>query len=276
MHLRAVFSFLSISIAFCGSMPNVCAIEANSSEVPWEKLPPGIPDPMIRADADDYLKWVDAQLIDSENTKILPVATVQILLARVNAGAFVTPGNVRRTATAIQRSQFDLPNKKEPLPPDATVPWVRSFLRQVFTTAKLPALRIAAGEQLAESLERGKLFDEAIVVRSKLINECTQLESESMNSLQRNKLDAAPRLFQNNKKSEAETLFLEVTSYPWYLLAGKEIQTFRDYYVGGVIGLIDTRRGKLQKLKEIYIVPACREKLEPYLNRAIKEAEQGK
>lgn len=79
-------------------------------------------------------------------------------------------------------------------------------------------------------------------------------------------------LAQGNKR-DAEKLFLDVLSYPWFLVMESDVQALlRDYYVKAALGLIECRRGDLAALEEIFFVPATHDELLPYLQRAIEEA----
>ena len=82
-------------------------------------------------------------------------------------------------------------------------------------------------------------------------------------------------LAQGNKK-DAETVFLDVLSYPFHLVTDEDLRSLlAEYYIKAGIGLIDCRRGNLAQLKEIYFVPATHDDLMPRLQRAIAEAQQG-
>jgi hypothetical protein len=82
-------------------------------------------------------------------------------------------------------------------------------------------------------------------------------------------------LAQGNRK-DAETVFLDVLSYPFYLVMEEDLRSLlAEYYIKAGIGLIDCRRGDLAALKEIYFVPATHDTLMPRLQRAIAEAQQG-
>jgi len=79
-------------------------------------------------------------------------------------------------------------------------------------------------------------------------------------------------LLQGNRQG-AETLFLDVLSYPWYQIREADLQALlRQYYIKAGLGLIDCRRGDLDSLREIYFVPAAEAELLPALRRAIKAA----
>jgi len=76
-----------------------------------------------------------------------------------------------------------------------------------------------------------------------------------------------------NKKPEAEKIFLDVLSYPWYLVRETDVQiSLREYYITAAIGLIECRRGDLPALKNIFFVPATEYELKPILDEAIREA----
>jgi tetratricopeptide (TPR) repeat protein len=79
-------------------------------------------------------------------------------------------------------------------------------------------------------------------------------------------------LAQGNRR-DAEKLFLDVLSYPWYLVMEAEVQALlRHDYVSAGLGLIECRRGDLAALREIFFVPATQSELLPPLQQAIAEA----
>lgn len=83
-------------------------------------------------------------------------------------------------------------------------------------------------------------------------------------------------LLRLNRKEEAEKIFLDVLSYPWYLVRETDVQvSLREYYISSAIGLIECRRGNLAALKNIFFVPAAEFELRPILNEAIREASGG-
>lgn len=83
-------------------------------------------------------------------------------------------------------------------------------------------------------------------------------------------------LLRLNRKEEAEKIFLDVQSYPWYLVRETDVQvSLREYYISSAIGLIECRRGDLPALKNIFFVPAAEFELRPILNEAIREASGG-
>ena len=83
-------------------------------------------------------------------------------------------------------------------------------------------------------------------------------------------------LIMQGNKTDAEKLFLDVLSYPWYLIRESDIQgQLRAYYVRAGRRLIECRRGNLKALQNIFFVPATEPDLLPTLKRAIAEAQQG-
>lgn len=80
-------------------------------------------------------------------------------------------------------------------------------------------------------------------------------------------------LLRLQRKQEAESIFLDVLSYPWYLVRETDVQaSMREYYITAAIGLIECRRGDLPALKNIFFVPATENELKPILDEAIREA----
>jgi len=88
-------------------------------------------------------------------------------------------------------------------------------------------------------------------------------------------VEAGESLLSLRRKSEAEAYFLEALSYPWYIVVGHpaEMQALRDQYISAGRGLIETRRGNLEALRQIFFVPATSQVLGPVLQKAIEEAE---
>jgi tetratricopeptide (TPR) repeat protein len=82
-------------------------------------------------------------------------------------------------------------------------------------------------------------------------------------------------LFLLNKMDEAEKLYLDVLSYPWYLVTEDEIrEIFEKYYIDAGLGLIECRKGNLAALEDTYFVPATHSILLPELERAIRETKE--
>jgi hypothetical protein len=87
-------------------------------------------------------------------------------------------------------------------------------------------------------------------------------------------VEAGESLLSLCRKSEAEAYFLGALSYSWYTVVGHptEMQRLRDQYIFAGRGLIESRRGNLEALKQIVFVPATSKDLGPVLDRAIEEA----
>ena len=81
-------------------------------------------------------------------------------------------------------------------------------------------------------------------------------------------------MVQGNQR-DAEKIFLDVLSYPWYLVSESDLQSLlREYYIKAGLGLIECRKGNLEALMEIFFVPAAQEELLPKLNAAINDAKK--
>lgn len=79
-------------------------------------------------------------------------------------------------------------------------------------------------------------------------------------------------LHQGNKK-DSEQVFLDVLSYPWFLVMEADVQDMlRQYYIDAGLGLIECRRGNRKALADINFVPAVEQVLLPELEAALKEA----
>lgn len=119
------------------------------------------------------------------------------------------------------------------------------------------------------------------------LEEAEQLFASAITQLSRQQLDVDLNRIYNmtirgqvllrlSRKEEAEKIFLDVQSYPWYLVRETDVQvSLREYYISSAIGLIECRRGDLPALKNIFFVPAAEYELRPILNEAIREASGG-
>lgn len=86
-------------------------------------------------------------------------------------------------------------------------------------------------------------------------------------------LEAADILLIQGKKKEADSLYMQALSYAWWNLQDSEqIQIFRNFYVQAGEGLLQTRRGNLNALRELYFAPATWGQLKAPLDAAIAAA----
>ena len=73
-------------------------------------------------------------------------------------------------------------------------------------------------------------------------------------------------------KSSADPYFIEVLKYPFYNLANaNSFQGFRDMYIQAGLGRINSGRGNLKKLQELYFIPSTTPDLYPILKNYIEE-----
>ena len=73
------------------------------------------------------------------------------------------------------------------------------------------------------------------------------------------------------QKSEADSTFSTVASYPWYNAPEPYFQNFRGLYVVALQALINVRRHDRNALKQIYLPPAFQKELGTQLKEALKE-----
>ena len=86
-------------------------------------------------------------------------------------------------------------------------------------------------------------------------------------------LKLGQQLYKEGNKEKAETVFLDILSYPWHLVEDVETQQqLKEHYIQAGIGLIDCRRGNLEELQDIYFYPSVKDVLSPILNQAKKDA----
>ena len=149
------------------------------------------------------------------------------------------------------------------------------FIGKVQSTIKGRTLLSAELAQIeTELLVNGKQRDKAL--------EKFALAREQFNALHiaidkkriANLVSYGELLLYENKVSDAETIFLEALSYPWYLIEddAMSLVELQNLYIRAGFGLIDCRRGNLTDLENIAFVPAAMKELGPALDEAKKEA----
>ena len=90
-----------------------------------------------------------------------------------------------------------------------------------------------------------------------------------------NLLNRASLALEQRDKMSADSLFLEVRNYPYYLSKAKndDMRRLREAHQRAIQGLIITRSGKPDALREIRLIPAMKG-FQPLIDDAIKAAEE--
>jgi len=135
-----------------------------------------------------------------------------------------------------------------------------------------PWLKAQLGMRKAGLYSLDERTAEAIAVRRTANTELDSLYEEISTHYIDNMTILGGLLYSQGKKKEAEKVFLDVLSFPWYLTKSPTLQVLRDRYVQAGRGVIDCRRGDLHALQGTYFVPASLNELGPYLDRALVEA----
>ncbi len=133
-------------------------------------------------------------------------------------------------------------------------------------TASLFSIKAELMQQLHKDLVAAEMFAKAIDELHALHLDVDMKRMYAMMKL-------GHLLLSQDNKENAEKLFLDILSYPWYLVMEANSQSLlRTYYVSAGLGLIDCRRGDLSALQETFFVPATLSELQPVLDLAIGQA----
>jgi tetratricopeptide (TPR) repeat protein len=231
--------------------------------------------PSAGATAEQFEDWALSSRTKAESSKTKPDFCA-IVLERLQQGKFVTDQTILTCVTAWSYyEQVEEADRVKAGVAEYSFDKTLAYLGQVepflygrrplqaqlllkkaycFTTAHQPDKAISA-------------YKEAAALLDPLHLQMDQLRIGCLTEL-------ADSLFAAGKKMEAEKLYLEVLSYPWFNVVDnpEALQNLRGLYVRAGRGLIECRRKNYAALKEIYFVPATREELAPFLDRAIAEA----
>ena len=223
-----------------------------------------------------FEQWVQASRTQVELKKSKPDFSVAVV-QRLQAGKFVTDETILTTATALSYYEQVQAAAKAKGEAEYTFDQTLGFIGQVepfvYGRSLLEAqLLMKKAFCFTTSRNRKKAID--AYRQTALLLEKLHLQVDQQRIMNLNEL--AETLFAEGQKAEADKLFLEVMSYPWYNVTGnpEALQNLRSHYYRAARGLINCRRDNLNALKEISLVPATQEELKPILEKAIADAKQ--
>ena len=215
--------------------------------------------------------WIKEQRKITEESKESPVALEDALLSRLEKEQYTYDSTVINVINACRN--YEVTSVNEPSQRyftntmkliDLILPYINE---KIFLTGKLQSLKGSL------FLENDKL-ESAAEWFGNAVEHLHTLQLEVDLSRIYNMVITGQTLLRMDKKEMAEKIFLDVLSYPWYLVEEPAIRiTFREYYIASGIGLIECRKGNLEALKDIFFVPATQHELMPVLERAKSEAE---
>lgn len=224
----------------------------------------------------DFDNWIRSERTTAQQNGESPDTIAAALLTRLQTGLETTDNSV--TAVVYAWRQFEAKQiqesgiRKEPEPAknSATFRLIEDLLallnQRPMLIARLQSIKANLLLEYNDLQEAEKGFAAAVDHLHTL-----QLEVDA-NKIY-NMTIRGQVLLRLEQKEAAEKVFLDVLSYPWYLVRETDVQvSLREYYVSAAIGLIECRRGNLEALKNIFFVPATEFELQPILREAIREA----
>jgi len=216
---------------------------------------------------DDKIRQAREQV---EARNIAPRLPEEMLLERLRADMYTYDGTILETVYAWRNyeSTYDWREAEIPYPQtrrliDLLLPYTK---RRLMLNATLLSIN---GEIFHEF---GKI-DSAVEAYMDAVDNLHEMHLDVDSKRIYSMMTLGHLLLLQGNKPSAETLFLDVLSYPWYLVREAELQSLlREYYIKAGQGLIQCRRGNLAALEEIFFVPATHSELSPLLHKAIEEA----
>ena len=193
-----------------------------------------------------------------------------LLLARLQEDKPAYDGTVLEVVYAWRRYEAATGGRPEPSPFPRTRRLLAALLQyaghQPMLHARLAAISGDILHEIGELHSAAASYGEAVDDLHSLHLEVDTNRMSAMVNLGRILLTLGNR-------RDAEKLFLDVLSYPWYLVMEAEPQALlRHDYLRAGFGLIECRRGNLAALQEIFFVPATQGELLPALKLAMDEA----
>ena len=222
---------------------------------------------MTTAEFDRLIKETRSSL---EGCHESPARLEAMLLARLQDEKPAWDGTVLEVVHAWRRYESATGGQPEPLPfpqtrrlLDALLPYAA---HQPMLHARLAAINGDILHELGELQPAAAAYAEAVDDLHSLHLDVDTQRISAMVTL-------GQILLARGNRRDAEKLFLDVLSYPWYLVMEAEPQALlRHDYLRAGFGLIECRRGNLAALQEIFFVPATQDELLPALKLAMDEA----
>lgn len=230
---------------------------------------------VVKMTSEEFYTWIMTQRQGYEKKNEAPILIEKAVLERLKSEKYTTDVTVMAAVNAWSYYESSQEPGKQIVEDGGRFKRTISFINELIPLvsdrsslkAKLQVKKADLYHINGHYFEAAEAYREAVNLLKPLHIDIDKMRVENMVKL-------AGILLASGKKSEAESIFLDVLSYPWYLITDPEPQQFlRDYYIQAGIGLIDCRRGDLEALKNTFFVPAANAKLEPILEKAIQEAE---
>ena len=219
-----------------------------------------------------FERWVVKTSEETSTAKREPSAIMDMILKRLKDGIYVTDKAVMYgigawTGYEGRLAQRDSAKKGSSY--DMTIAMIDKLSVLLYGR---PWLKAQIQIRKAELYDVEGKHSEAIAVRQAANIELDSLYEEVSTHYIDNMTTLGQLFYSQGENKEAERVFLQVLSFPWYLTKSPTQQTLRNCYVQAGRGLIDCRRDNLRALQGTYFVPASLNELGPILDRAIVEA----
>ena len=220
--------------------------------------------------ASEFDRLIKETRADLERRHEPPDRLEALLLSRLQEDETAYDGTVLEVVYAWRRYESATGEQSEPLPFPQTRRLIEALLKyaghQPMLHAQLAAIHgdilHGAGELPSAAAAYAEAVDDLHALH-------LEVDTRRMSAM----VTLGQLLLAQGNKRDAEKLFLDVLSYPWYLVMEAEPQALlRHDYVSAGFGLIECRRGNLAALREIFFVPATQGELLPQLEKAIAEA----
>ncbi len=274
MHVQKTFHIIVASGIVIGSscMPLLLTYAADGQAVASQPDDPRAVAAPPDLDPVAFEKWVIKTRHEIDAARQEPSAITDAILKRLKDGPYVTDKAVMCGIGGWTAYEGWLAQR-------ASGKKNNNYDRTIAMIDKVSALLYGRPWLMAQlQIKKAKLYNvegdcsEAIAVRQTANTELESLYEKVSTHYIDNMTILGQLLYSQGKKKEAENVFLDVLSYPWYLTKSPTMQVLRDRYVQAGRGLIDCRRGNLHALQGTFFVPASLDKLGPYLNEALVEA----
>jgi hypothetical protein len=222
---------------------------------------------MTAKEFDDKIKQMRAE-VAAQN--IAPLSLEEMLLERLRADMHAHEGTILEVVYAWRNYESASDWREAEIP----YPQTRRLIDLLLPyTEQRPMLRATLSSINGEIFHESGQIDSAVDAYVNAVDDLHEMHLDVDGKRIYSMMTLGHLLLLQGNMPGAETLFLDVLSYPWYLVNEAELQSLlREYYLKAGQGLIQCRRGDLAALKEIFFVPATQAELLPLLRRAIEEA----
>lgn len=224
--------------------------------------------------AKEFDAWIVAERNKAEASGRPPTLLEEAVLRRLRAERFTSDDAVMHALNVwiAQESKGNGGAAGAPRFPNARR-LADTLLKELYSRPVLAARILQQKGYMARTeddrLGAAREYGKAVQLLTRVDYDVDAQRIESMTEM-------ADAYFLAEERKLAETLYLDVLSFPWYQVTDAEAQQFfRNLYIRAGRGLIDTRRGNLAALKQIFFVPAAQEELGPYLAMAIRQVQAG-